>query len=102
MDILESIFEIQRKFQEKYNFDIDVHDWCSAMAAECMELWAASGGKWWKKKTKSRKKQVVELIDILHFFVGLCLELDVTPHELFTEYISKMNINIARQESGEY
>jgi len=99
LDVLEKMLSIQKQFQNRYNFQRPVHEWCSAMASECMELWSTSGGKWWKDSVGPRAEQREELADILHFFLGLCLEMRVTPDELCAEYEKKMSKNIERQEN---
>jgi dimeric dUTPase (all-alpha-NTP-PPase superfamily) len=100
MDMLEVIFASQKKFQDKYNYHRPTHELCSAMASECMELWGISGGKWWKKTESSMREQKEELADILHFFVATCINMNITPKELYASYIRKLAINYQRQNSN--
>ena len=99
-DKLDSLFILQKEFQDKYGFWPELHDICSAGASEYLELWAKSSGKWWKKTQTSKKEQVEELVDILHFFLLSCLKLELSPQKLFDEYKKKLEINVKRQESG--
>lgn len=100
MDMLKTILKLQREFQNKWGFHPHLKDICSAMAAEAMELWAISGGKWWSKKKHSKEKQVEELVDILHFFLTYMVERDISAQELFIAYKQKLAINHQRQVEG--
>jgi hypothetical protein len=41
-----------------------------------------------------------ELIDMLHFWVNLCLAIDLQPNEIKALYLNKAAINQKRQEAG--
>lgn len=76
-----------------------------AIAGEGLELWENEGvtgkGKWWKKpKENLLDSQKEEAIDILHFWLQLCLELQMSSKEIMTFYKEKMNENISRQRRG--
>lgn len=76
-----------------------------AIAAEGLELWENEGrigkGKWWKKpKDNLLNEQKKEAVDILHFWLQLCLELKMDSKEIIMLYREKMNENISRQEKG--
>ncbi len=76
-----------------------------AIASEGLELWDNEGrkgrGKWWKKpKENLLNSQKEEAIDILHFWLQLCLELKMSSKEIVTLYKEKMKENIMRQKKG--
>lgn len=99
-DMFRELLRLQKEFQDKYHFDPASWCWATAMGAECLELWAKSGGKWWKKKQSTRKEKVEELVDVLHFFLGYMLCEKITAEELFEEYKVKLAENYRRQERG--
>lgn len=79
--------------------------WATAIMHEGGELWSAStdgkgDGKWWKENPDTREHQIEELVDILHFFLGACLSLNLTPQELFDAYHNKLGVNYKRQKDG--
>ena len=41
-----------------------------------------------------------ELVDLLHFFINLCLAAEVTPVALAAAYLDKNAVNHARQDHG--
>lgn len=105
LDKLEEIFKLQKEFQEKYGYFPALDKWASALMSEGGELWTASTdgkgqGKWWKKQADTREHQVEELVDILHFFLGACICLNVSPQELFDAYTKKLGVNYQRQREG--
>lgn len=107
MDKLDLLFQMQKKFQNKYGWKIPLYVVASALMCEGGELWKISrekrlkySGKWWSKKEYSREQKVGELIDILHFFLIACLELSMTPQELLDEYSKKIAENYRRQIRG--
>jgi len=99
-DILETMLRLQREFQEKWGFHPPLKDICSAMMAECGELWAKSEGKWWSKKIYSKGVKLGELVDILHFFLTYMVESDISVIELFVAYEQKLAVNHQRQVKG--
>lgn len=107
MDKLDKIFELQKLFDEKVieerNLQYDLDTWLQkdilAMLSELGELLDETNFKWWKnRKTLNRDLLKEELVDILHFFISMCLKLDLTPQELYEAYISKNKENFLRQE----
>lgn len=100
MDKLEELFRLQMRFQQNFGFWPELYKIISAMMAESGELWGKSGGKWWKKHNSTKEEQVDELVDILHFFLMACLELKMTPQELFDAYVKKLDVNYKRQKEG--
>lgn len=47
-----------------------------------------------------RDRQLGEMVDVLHFFINICLALDATPVELFERYLAKRAVNAKRQAEG--
>ena len=69
-----------------------------ALIAELIEVLDELNYKWWKNaKPVERQALAEELADVLHFFVSLCLIVDVSPDELYQAYVSKQRENLARQ-----
>lgn len=107
MDKLDKVFELQKLFDEKVikerNLQYDLDTWLQkdilAMLSELGELLHETNFKWWKNpKTLNRDLVKEELVDILHFFISMCLKLDITPQELYEAYLSKNKENFLRQE----
>lgn len=103
-DILETLLELQREFQETYKkrFHFKLSEVCTAMASESLELWAKSRGKWWSKKIYIKEEQLDELADVLHFFLLYMIKRNITADELDTAYKQKLAKNYQRQESKTY
>lgn len=103
-DKLKLMLKLQKAYQDKYgtgfSFPPELHDWASAMSAEAMELWGGCGGKWWKKKQNTPEKNLEELVDIWHFFMGYMLQAGITPEQFFEAYKKKLAENYRRQETG--
>ena len=107
MDKLESIFEYQNRFDsevtEKRGLqDIPMEQWIQketlAMMSELSELIDEVNFKWWKNpKPVDTGKVKDELVDILHFFVSMCLKTGMDADELFRRYLDKNKENFARQ-----
>lgn len=107
MDKLDIIFAMQEKFDQdviknRGLQDVTPEEWIQkqtlAMLSELAELIAEVNFKWWKNP-----KPVVidnvreELVDILHFFVGMCNRSGMGSEELFARYIKKNEENFKRQ-----
>lgn len=55
----------------------------------------------WKKTQKFNQENFKnELIDILHFFINLCIASGMEPEEIFNRYFDKNKINFKRQDVG--
>jgi phosphoribosyl-ATP pyrophosphohydrolase len=104
MDTLRVLLELQRQFQETYKdkFHFSLHRIASAIMVEGGELWMASSGKWWSKKSHNKEEQMNELADILHFFLLYMIKRGITVDELFFAYRKKLAENYKRQESKVY
>jgi dimeric dUTPase (all-alpha-NTP-PPase superfamily) len=69
-----------------------------AMLSEMAELIDEVNFKWWKNpKPVDEIKVKEELVDILHFFVSMCLIYDMDAEELYRMYIDKNKENFDRQ-----
>ncbi len=107
MDKLERIFEMQECFQKdlierRKLHDIPMDKWIQmqtlAMLSELAELIDEVNFKWWKNpKPVEENKVKEELVDILHFFVSMCLTSGMSAQELFDRYIEKNQENFDRQ-----
>ena len=107
MDKLDRIFEMQKMLNSdiiaRRNLqNISKEEWIQkqtlAMISELSELLDEVNFKWWKNK-KEVDHQLVkeELVDILHFFVSMCLVYNMSAEELFDMYLDKNKENFNRQ-----
>ena len=107
MDRLEHIFEWQGRFDkelaERRGLDgIPMEQWIQketlAMLSELAELIDEVNFKWWKNpKPVDSDKVKEELVDILHFFVSMCIKTGMDAAELHQRYLDKNKENFARQ-----
>lgn len=106
-DKLDMIFELQEKFDQdviknRKLENIQPEEWIQkqtlAVMSELAELLNEVNFKWWKNpKEVNTMKVKEELIDILHFFVGMCNRIGMSSTELFKIYIEKNKENFKRQ-----
>lgn len=69
-----------------------------AMVSELAELLDEVNFKWWKNPKEIDYSLVKgELVDILHFFTGMCLRVGMTADELYERYLEKNKENFDRQ-----
>ena len=107
MDKLENIFKYQQMFDSELHErrglgDISMEVWIQretlAMLSELAELIDEVNFKWWKnEKPVDVDKVRDELVDILHFFVSMCLKTGMDADELHRRYLDKNKENFARQ-----
>lgn len=106
-DRLGTIFHWQARFQEdlvrRRHLDFDQSTWIQkqalALMVELGEVLEAAQFKWWKDPAPvDRSALVEELVDVLHFFVALCLACGVSADELYEGYLAKNRENFRRQE----
>ena len=105
---LEHIFELQKALDEEIvrnrNLeDIDTSTWIQkevlAIMSELAELLDEVNFKWWKNPKKLDYSAIKEeLVDILHFFVSMCIKVGMTPEELYRIYLAKNLENHRRQQ----
>jgi len=100
MDYLEEMLKLQRDFQEKFSFHPPLHSVASAIMTEAGELWVVSEGKWWSKKKYTNDERMEELVDLLHFFLAYCVEIGISPKELYDRHVRKLSVNYKRQLEG--
>jgi dimeric dUTPase (all-alpha-NTP-PPase superfamily) len=106
-DKLDRIFEMQAVLdgyiREKRQLDFRTDEWIQkrslAMLSEISELLAEVNFKWWKNPKDIDVPAVKEeLVDILHFLVGMCLDVGMTAEEMFSIYYDKNKENFDRQD----
>ena len=107
MDALNEIFALQKALNdeliEKRHLEgIPDGQWIQmhtlAMMSEMAELIDEVNFKWWKNPRPVSPDDVKEeLVDILHFFVSMCLCAGMTADELHTRYLAKNKENFDRQ-----
>lgn len=108
MDRLEHIFKLQEKFDtaliEKRNLQsISKEEWIQkqtlAIISELAELLNEVNFKWWKNPKELNEAAIrEELVDILHFFIGMCLRMGMTAEDLYQGYLKKNEENFKRQQ----
>lgn len=108
MDKLDTIFAMQQKLNEDIIArrglqDIPDEVWIQrqtlAMLSEMAELLDEVNFKWWKNpKPVDAGRVRDELVDILHFFVSMCLRSGMDAQELYERYLSKNEENFKRQD----
>ena len=106
MDKLEKIFEMQKLLDDdiaaRRNLDFTTEEWMQkevlATLSELSEVRDEVNIKWWKnKKPLDTDALRGELVDILHFFVSMCIRSGMDADELFARYIEKNKENFDRQ-----
>lgn len=108
MDKLDKIFEMQkalnddiieRRQLEKVTSQEWIQKHMIAMFCEVAEVLEETNYKWWKnEKEIDSSKLKEELVDVLHFFVSMCLNAGLSSEELFDIYMQKNNENFLRQQ----
>lgn len=107
LDKLEHIFELQAAFDEELvrqrQLEGDIETWIQrevlAIISELGELLAEVNFKWWKNPKPVNMAAVQEeLVDILHFFVGMCLKAGFSADDIYKAYLQKNAENIRRQQ----
>ncbi len=107
MDKLDNIFKYQQLFDSELAerrglTHIPMEVWIQretlAMLSELAELIDEVNFKWWKNEKPVDVDNVKnELVDILHFFVSMCLKTGMSAEELHQRYLDKNKENFARQ-----
>ena len=72
----------------------------TAAVVELSEFMQEINWKPWKntKKDENRAKILEELVDVLHFYVELCILMGFDSEEIFHAYEAKMEVNHKRQD----
>ena len=106
MDRLAAIFAMQKLLNDdiaaRRGLDFSVEEWeqrlVLAMISELSEVLDEVNFKWWKNPKPVDDHAVKEeLVDILHFFVSMCLRAGMTPQEMYDIYMEKNRENFNRQ-----
>lgn len=106
MDKLDIIFKKQKEFDDKVakerNLTHSKEEWvqkfCLAIIDEVGELLNETNYKWWKNPKEINDDDLKEeIIDILHFVVGMSIKAGMDADELFEVYQKKNKENFARQ-----
>ncbi|MDD2428828.1 MAG: dUTPase [Eubacteriales bacterium] len=108
MDRLEEIFALQKKLNDdiivtRQLQGITDAEWMQkyllAMLSEMAELLDEINYKWWKNAKPVNELAVKEeLVDILHFFVSMCIKSGMTAEEMHMLYLEKNKENHLRQQ----
>lgn len=105
-DKLETIFNMQRSLDDDivrlrgldYPKDVWLQKEVLAMLSELSEVLDEVNFKWWKNpKPVDDDALRGELVDVLHFFVSMCLKSGMDADELFARYCEKNKENFDRQ-----
>jgi len=107
MDKLDTIFYMQKMFDDdlaknRNLTDIKPEKWIQmqtlAMVSELAELLDEVNFKWWKNPKEINLNNIKEeLVDILHFFTGMCIRAGMSSDELYEIYMKKNKENFDRQ-----
>ena len=108
MDKLDTIFAMQQRLNEDIiarrglegiSDTVWIQRQTLAMISEMAELLEEVNFKWWKNPKPIDKDAVrEELVDILHFFVSMCLDAGMDADEMYTMYLDKNHENFKRQD----
>ena len=111
-DRLSDIFDLQQALnddikQRRNLTGISHEQWIQkhtlAMLSEMAEVLDEVNFKWWKNpKPVNDSALKDELVDVLHFFVSMCLEAGMSPQELYERYIEKNRENFDRQTGASH
>lgn len=107
MDKLDVIFEMQKSLDDdiikRRKLDsISREEWIQkeilAIISELSEVMDEVNFKWWKNPKEVNEAALKEeMIDVLHFFVSMCIKAGLTSDELFELYKAKNKENFDRQ-----
>ena len=106
MDKLDVIFQLQQSLDEdiakRRGLSYSKEEWMQkevlAMLSELSEVLDEVNFKWWKNPRPVDDTALKgELVDVLHFFVSMCLKSGMTAEELFALYREKNRENFDRQ-----
>lgn len=106
-DRLEEIFEWQQRFNEalrkERGLEADSSQWIQkealALMVELGEVVEEARFKWWKNaEPVDPEKLHEELVDVLHFFISMCLDAGMDAESLYQGYLKKNRENFRRQQ----
>ena len=108
MDKLDEIFKKQaeldafmsekRSYAKHYTKEDWVQKKCLALMDELGELIDEVNYKWWKNPKPLNKTAISEeLVDILHFWTSICIDMDLSASDIHAVYLKKNQENKDRQ-----
>lgn len=107
MDRLEEIFRMQQALDEEIvqkrslpalTPEVWIQRDVLAIIAELGELLDEVNFKWWKNPKEMDTAAIQEeLVDVLHFFISMCIRAGLTAESLYTIYMDKNKENFDRQ-----
>ena len=106
MDKLDTIFQLQQALDDditarrglSYPKEVWIQKEVLAMLSELSEVLDEVNFKWWKNPRPVDDAALKgELVDVLHFFVSMCLKSGMSAEELYTLYRDKNKENFDRQ-----
>jgi NTP pyrophosphatase (non-canonical NTP hydrolase) len=118
MDKLDIIFNKQKEFQKKMNIfkliknekdkQLYINQNILAIMEEVIEALRKTPYKnpnyvkfgWKKNQLWDIEKFKIEIIDIFHFLINLCLIVNISSEDFFNIFCEKNNINTERQKNN--
>ncbi len=106
MDKLDIIFQMQKDLDDfirtSRNLNYTKEEWIQkrslALIDEVGEVLREANYKWWKNpKPKDEQNIKEELVDVLHFLIGMCIDAGMTAEEMYKIYLNKNEENHKRQ-----
>ena len=89
---------IQKRHLEGIPDEVWIQRQMLAMLSEMAEVLDEVNFKWWKNQKPINEDALKEeLVDVLHFFVSMCLRAHMTPDEMYRIYMKKNQENFNRQ-----
>ena len=71
-----------------------------ALRQESCEAIDSLSWKWWKKMDDDWDNVKIELVDMLHFWVSMCIAAGLSSEEVVSLYFKKNQLNHDRQNQG--
>ena len=106
MDKLDVIFNMQAALDgfitDERKLEFTKEQWVQkrilALISELSEVLDEVNFKWWKNpKPADDAALKEELVDVLHFYIGMCVDAGLTADELYEIYLKKNKENYDRQ-----
>jgi len=91
--------ELARRRDYSFDYERWMEKLILATQDELAELLRELNYKWWKNEKPLNHAAIAEeLVDILHFFVSMCLRSGISADDLYEGYIRKNRENFDRQD----
>ena len=106
-DKLDTLFTMQaaldRYIAEERHLDFTPAEWIQkrilALLSELAEVLDEVRFKWWKNAEPVHTDALKEeLVDVLHFYIGMCVDAGLSADELYDIYLRKNKENYDRQK----